>query len=330
MSVRGSLSMERNGAEASRRIITVAGCKGGVGKSVIACAIALELGRMGREVILVDADLGGANLHTYLGMQAPKYVISDFLSRRVKTLEEIVLDTGYHGVRFISSAGNVPSQANPKFAQKAKIINGLRSLRADHIIIDIGAGSSYDVMDFFSVTDDGILVTIPEPTSIVNSYGFVKNVLYRRFSMAFRQYSLVMELLKRGMNPHSNSGISAIQELMGQLATLNPECWLEAKTMLSHFMPNIIVNMTTSESDARLGEKLKNIIGKYLSIDARCLGQVVEDPLVRTSAKRMVPFTVYAPDCKAASCVNRVVERLLLPSARPSEAAPIGARMAQD
>lgn len=312
------------GAWESRRIITVAGCKGGVGKSVIACAIALEIGKLGKDVILVDADLGGANLHTYLGMQAPKHVMSDFLSRRVKTLEGIILDTDFARVRFISSAGNVPSQANPKFSQKAKIISGLLSLKADYIVVDIGAGSSNDVMDFFSMTDDGIVVTIPEPTSIINSYGFVKNVVYRKFCMSFREYSLVMELLKRGMNPDSNGGISAIQELMAELATISPECWLKAKSMLSRFNPNIVVNMAGSESEARLGEKLRTIIGKYLSINAECLGEVYDDPAVRTSAKKMIPLSAMAPDSKAVQCVRRIVQRLL----RQRLVVPTVARMA--
>jgi len=250
--------------------------------------------------------------------------MSDFLSRRASTLEEIVLDTEYTGVRFISSAGNVPSQANPRFAQKAKIIKSVHSLESDFIVIDIGAGSSYDVMDFFSMTEDGILVTVPEPTSIINSYGFVKNVLYRKMSMAFRQYSLVMELLKRGMNPESNDGISLVQDLMSQLATVSPECWFKAKSMLASFAPNIIVNSTTSDTDAKLGEKLKTIIAKYLSVDAKYLGQVAEDPAVRVAAKRMIPFSISAPDCRAASCVRNIVKRLVQPATGPvrRDAAP--------
>jgi len=324
--------MIENGTETSRRIITVAGCKGGVGKSVLACALALELGRSGKDVILVDADLGGPNLHTYLGIQAPAYVMSDFLSRRVKSIEDVVIETRFPGLRFISSAGNVPSQANPKFAQKTKIIRNVRSLRTDFVVIDIGAGSSTDVMDFFSIIDNGILVTIPEPTSIVNSYGFVKNVLYRRFTMAFRQYSLVMELLKRGMNPAANDGIPGIQELMDELSGISPECWFKAKSILENFKPNIIVNMITGKDDVLLGRKLGAIIEKYLTINAAVLGQVEEDPAVRASAKRMIPFTVLAPESRAARSVRKIASALLPPVARPDadETSPTGARLAQE
>lgn len=304
-------TVAKNAVQESRRIITVAGCKGGVGKSMVATGLALELGKMGKDVVLVDADLGGANVHTYLGIQAPEFVINDYLCRKAARIGDVVLATEYPNLRFISSAGNIPSQANPKFAQKMKIINSLRTLRADIIIIDIGAGSSFDVMDFFSMTDRGILVTIPEPTSIINSYGFVKNVVYRRFNRMFRQYPLVMELIKRGMNPDADAGIATIKELLAEMTTLNAECWLKAKTMLSSFVPNIIVNMSATEQDGKLGEKLRTIIGKYLSIEAQCLGEIPEDPAVRTAAKRMVPFSVLSPNSRASQSVRTIVQRLL-------------------
>ena len=319
--------MEKDETKTSQTIITVAGCKGGVGKSVIASALAIEAGRCGADVILVDADLGGPNLHTYLGIRRPERVISDFLSRSAKKIEEIVLDTDLAGVRLISCAGNVPSQANLKFVQKAKIIDAISSLQADLLIIDIGAGSSNDVMDFFSMTNGGILVTTPEPASIINSYGFVKNVVYRRFSRIFRDNKSVIELLERGMNPEGDDGISGINELMDKLSDLDGESWIRAKAVLSYFRPGIIVNKVDTEADALVDEKLKAIIEKYLSIDAESLGAVVDDLYVKASARKMVPFSVYAPDCPAAQSMKQIARRLL---ERPAVDAPVEAQTVLD
>jgi len=154
-------------------------------------------------------------------------------------------------------------------------------------------------------------------------------VLYRRLSRAFREYSLVTELLNRGMNPNGDGGISGAHELMGELARVNPDCWLKAKIMLSKFTPNIIVNMTNSENDIKIGYKLKAIISKYLSINAVFLGQIDDDPAVRISAKKMVPFSVYAPGCKAAKCIQHIVDILLNPASGGPERRPVGARLAE-
>lgn len=303
--------MKRYETTESRRIITIAGCKGGVGKSVIASALAIEAGRCGADVILVDADLGGPNLHTYLGIRQPERVISDFLSRSVAKIEGIILDTEFLGVRLISGAGNVPSQANLKFAQKMKIIEAISSLRAELLIVDIGAGSSRDVMDFFSMTDGGILITTCEPASIINSYGFMKNVIYRRLGRAFREKKHLAGLLERGMNPEADDGIPDIEKFLDELSDLDSECWMEAKAMLSDFRPGIIVNRAESALEAGVDEKLKAIAKKYLSIEAECLGAIVEDLYVKAAARKMTPFSVLAPDCPAAQSIRRIAARLL-------------------
>ncbi len=303
--------MENDETRNARRIITVAGCKGGVGKSVIASALAIEAGKRGADVILVDADLGGPNLHTYLGIRRPERVMSDFLSRRFRNIEEIILDTDLPGVRLISCAGNAPSQANLKFAQKAKIIAAISSLETQLLIVDIGAGSSRDVMDFFSMTDGGILVTTPEPASIINSYGFMKNVVYRRFRRAFKKKERLAGLLERGMNPEGEGGISDIEKFMDELVELDSECGAQAKVLLSRFRPGIIVNRADSAADAGVDEKLKAIVKKYLSIDAECLGAIVEDLYVKAAARKMIPFSVFAPNCPAAQSMRRIAARLL-------------------
>ena len=292
-------------------IITIAGCKGGVGKSVIASAIAVEAGKSGRDVLIFDADFGGPNLHTCLGIQSPKHVIGDFLSRKTLQIEQIILDTRYEGVRFISSAGNVPSQANLRFAQKAKIIDNLIALDPDILLVDVGAGSSNDVMDFFSMSDGGVIVSTPDPASIISSYGFLKNVLYRKFAREFGRDNCAMQIIERGMNPTARDGISGMEELMGELAAADRDCYGRAKSMLSAFRPRIIINRATSSDERELGEKLRAIVEEHLSIEVRCLGAVADDPVVRVSVKKMMPFNVFHPQCEASRCIEAIAEKLL-------------------
>src|SRR5579871_2187154 len=86
---------------------SIGGGKGGVGKSVVAVALAYWLGRMNRSVILVDGDLGGANLHTLLGIRVPKFTLEDFLLHRVRTLEEALLPTPFDRVLLLSGGSEV-------------------------------------------------------------------------------------------------------------------------------------------------------------------------------------------------------------------------------
>ncbi len=113
------------------------------------------------------------------------------------------------------------------------------------------------------------------------------------------------------MNPEGDGGIADIEEFLGELMKLDSECGAEAKALLSRFNPGIIVNRADSAAEAGVDEKLKAIVRKYLSIEAECLGAIVEDLYVKAAARKMIPFPVFAPDCPAAQSIRRIAMRLL-------------------
>src|SRR5512138_761237 len=124
-----------------RQIWSIGGGKGGIGKSLLAASIGWQLARMGRRVVLVDADLGGANLHTCLGVPPTERSLADFIQRRVETIEEVAVDAGAPGLRLISGAADLLSAANIKHVQKLRLISHIRSLDVDVVLIDLGAGT---------------------------------------------------------------------------------------------------------------------------------------------------------------------------------------------
>src|SRR5512136_2782672 len=81
-----------------RQIWSIGGGKGGIGKSLIAASVGWQLARMGRRVVLVDADLGGANLHTCLGLPPAGRTLADFIQRRVGSIDEILIEAGAPGL----------------------------------------------------------------------------------------------------------------------------------------------------------------------------------------------------------------------------------------
>lgn len=163
-----------NGAEQSgrTRIIAISSGKGGVGKTNLSINIALAYASLGKKVIVLDADLGLANVNVILGI-IPKYNLYHLI-RKQKSIREIILDTGY-GIQIVAGASGFSKIANLSHEERETFIEELSELStADVIIVDTSAGVSNNVLDFVAAADDAIIVTTPEPTAITDAYGIVK------------------------------------------------------------------------------------------------------------------------------------------------------------
>uniref|UniRef100_UPI00402615B8 MinD/ParA family protein n=1 Tax=Lachnospira eligens TaxID=39485 RepID=UPI00402615B8 len=155
------------------RVIAVTSGKGGVGKSSTSINLAVQFTRMGKKVIILDADFGLANIEVMFGV-IPKYNLSDLMFAG-KELDEIITE-GPEGIRFISGGSGIAKLVNLDKEQVRRLVNKLSELEgmADVIIIDTGAGISPAVMEFLVASPETILVTTPEPTSITDSYALLK------------------------------------------------------------------------------------------------------------------------------------------------------------
>ncbi|MEK6194587.1 MAG: P-loop NTPase, partial [Deltaproteobacteria bacterium] len=194
-------------------IWAVGGGKGGVGKSVLSTIFALWLARMGKRTIIVDVDLGGANVHTLLGIKSPPKTINDYITKKYPNLEDICINTGVENLRLLSGASEILSLANLQFAQKMKIIQGLRQLNAEYVILDLGAGTSYNVLDFFLIAQRQVVMLTPQPISIQNSYAFVRNAVYRKLSRISSQKPGMLSIIKSAMDPKNELNVRTIKEL---------------------------------------------------------------------------------------------------------------------
>ncbi len=155
------------------RLITVTSGKGGVGKSNTAVNLAVQFRKMGYRVIIFDADFGLANIEVMFGA-IPKYNLSDLIFRGM-TLEEIMIE-GPMGIFFISGGSGVAelsglTKENVRFLAK-KLVQ--LDQMADILIVDTGAGISDSVLEFVKISSEVVLVTTPEPTSIMDSYALLK------------------------------------------------------------------------------------------------------------------------------------------------------------
>ena len=163
---------ESTPSQKASRIISVSSGKGGVGKTNIAINLALAYAKMGKKVIVLDADLGLANVNVVLGV-IPRYNLYHLI-RQQKKMRDIILDTPY-GIQIVAGASGFSKIANLSEEERKIFIEELQELSsADIIIIDTSAGVSNNVLTFVAASDDVIIVTTPEPTAITDAYGIVK------------------------------------------------------------------------------------------------------------------------------------------------------------
>lgn len=154
------------------RIIAVTSGKGGVGKTNIAINLAIAYAARGLKVIVLDADLGLANVNVILGI-IPKYNLYHVI-RKQRSMEDILIGTPY-GIQILAGASGFSQIANMNDEERSEFIKGISSLSfADIIIIDTSAGVGSNVIDFLQAADDIVIVTTPEPTAITDAYGVIK------------------------------------------------------------------------------------------------------------------------------------------------------------
>lgn len=290
----------------------IGGGKGGVGKSVVSTLLAFWLAKMGKRTILADVDLGGANLHTLLGIKTPSRTLNDYITRKYDNLEEICIDTDVENLRLISGASEILSLANPHFSQKVKIIKNFFKLDADYIILDLGAGTSFNVLDFFLFAHRRLIVITPQPISIQNAYGFVRNAVYRRLSQVCSRKPALQLLVKTAMDPKNDLKVRTIKDLFKVIQESGDlESAEILKKEIGKIKPAVVTNMVRDPKEKNAGRIIQLVAEKYLMLNTMDYGSVVYDKQIYSMVSGMAPLTGLGQSSDAFANVYGVATKLL-------------------
>jgi flagellar biosynthesis protein FlhG len=293
-----------------KQIWAIGGGKGGVGKSLIASSLAIALSRMGNKVIAIDLDLGGANLHTTLGVDLPKQTLSDFLSRRTTSIENCVVPSGIPHLEIISGAQDSIGIANIQTSQKIDLLKNVRKLDADYLVFDLGAGTSYNTLDFFLFSDIGLITILPEPTSIENSYRFIKSAYFRHL-MHCSSLNEVIHLIEMAMDSKNPLGIRSPADLFREVNKHSPEAGLKLKKEIESFQPKLIVNQARTQTDIDIGTSVKTVCKKYFGIEMDYIGYLDYDSAVWQAVRRKRPLMLEFPNSKLVSNIEQIAQNIV-------------------
>lgn len=269
-------------------VIAVGGGKGGVGKSFFASSIACALALNNRKVVLVDADLAGANIHLFFGIKYPEKTLTDFLKKTTRSFADILLPTPLPNLSLICGASDLLEIANPHYAQKQKLIAEISRLDAEVIIIDIGAGASLNNLDFFNAADTGVIVATPSPPSLQNAYSFLKMAVHRKILGLFPGDSAVKRELTAAFN--DCSAFKNMRQVLSLLAGLDPATAESATTLLRESRYRLMVNMSSASEGERVAKALGGVAYQYLNVHLAPLGAIGFDPSVENSIRKMEPL----------------------------------------
>ncbi|HEY0191398.1 MAG TPA: P-loop NTPase [Kofleriaceae bacterium] len=256
------------------RIIAIAGGKGGVGKSVVSANLAVALARLGQRAVLIDADLGAANLHTMLGLVNPSAGLAEFLDHKVEGLEALRTQVLVPTLSLVSGTSR-PGAANLKKAQKLRLLNAIARLDADCVVVDVGAGASYNVVDLVAAADHKLLVMTPQLPSLHNAYALLKGCVHRvarRLALDDVQQKLVDAALGHETRART------MGQLLGVLRPLDGELADRITGTLLHFGVAIIANQIEQAADAAALSRMSPLIYDHLMTPAPVIAQLRRSP----------------------------------------------------
>ncbi len=257
------------------QIWAIGGGKGGTGKSFISSGLGVCLAEKGLRVVMVDADFGGANLHTYFAIPKPARSFGEFV-REGTPLNELVLETRIPGLSIVAGDLN-SSGANPlTYGLKRKFFGQLRKLDANVVLLDLGAGSHHKTLDVFLEADRMIVVTVPERMAIENLYVFIKSAFFRKLSPLFKKAG-IQEEAKNIWKRRGDYNIRSMDEFTDYLSSHFPEFGQIFTETMQDFRVDIVLNKVRDYRQTETGFAIKSMAEKYLGIQASFSGHVRYD-----------------------------------------------------
>lgn len=261
-------------------VYTITSGKGGVGKSNFTVNLASELQKRGKKVLIIDADYGMANVNILFGISAKK-TLHDVIFKGV-SLESIIIENEA-GIKIISGGSGLLEMAELNNEKQQKLINDLSKLEdIDTILIDTSAGVSKNLLSFISFSQEMILVTTPEPTSLTDAYSLIKIVSRMKIKESIKVVvnkaknektaEIVFERLERAATNFLDIKLDKIgyisddRRVQDAVMEQNPFIYEYPNCVASQDLRNIVDSLFTKNTSDKGIKSMKQLINRMFKV----------------------------------------------------------------
>lgn len=299
----------------ARRVLAVGGGRGGAGKSLLAQNLAVYFAQLGKNVVLVDLDPTGANLHTQFGVNAHATPPSDDTAEE---LSRALVPTSIPGLSLLPGPHDaIDPPLQLRAGRKSRWLSRLRALPCDYLVIDVGPGHNHLAIDVMLGADIGICVTVPEPPAIEATYRFLRAAYRRRLRRTLARDRFQLSLIDRAIKEIGRlpSPLELVRVLARTDRTLAELAFVEAHRMHLY----LTVNQTRVRTDLELGGAMSGLARQHYGVTLDELGWIEHDDTVWLAVRRRRPILLDSPTSKAARNIERIARRVIALTSTPPE-----------
>lgn len=273
------------------QIWTVASGKGGVGKTFVTSSLAICLSKMGHSVVIVDLDLSGANIHSVFGLSPASESIRHFFEGS-KSLQELTIPTAIPRISYVQGFWDAWAPTDITVEQIRQLVPAMKKLNADYVLVDLGAGALASHLEMLKLSDEKILISSPEPTSIEKTYRFIESFVC--YSLQEHSVPEAYDQMIKTLREHRHGlgdKFFSFRSYLKQSSGIQPDYFenLMAKPL------RLIVNSCRSQANTELGYSMKSVCYKYYDFKVDFLGAIDYDNAVWQSVRNREPVLLAQP-----------------------------------
>ncbi|MBI2400843.1 MAG: P-loop NTPase [Deltaproteobacteria bacterium] len=303
------------------KIWAIGGGKGGVGKTLVTSSLGIFLASCGKRVLIVDADFGAANMHTIFGINGSKTSLSNFLKGEVLDFSNLIVESGVMNLDLACGQKDSLDVADINEKGISMLRTALFRAPYDYVLLDIGPGTGASHLDLFLTAETGLLVTSSEPTSVENSYRFLKCLFLRKMRNAVNDsdHSVLKDALHRLFTNNWSQRVKTISDILQQLKLMDPQNGTLLDELMGGMKIGIIVNSASGAVDTGFGPSMERACADYFGVGIAHIGDIARDERVSESVRLKKPLVLHAPESEAAMALKKCFSKLVSSEERVSD-----------